>query len=61
MKNQDHVEQVGKYTLYPEGYNDGLLETTRVDIFTPGASTVAKFKTTILNLLDSIRLKQSVK
>ena len=47
-------------TPYPKGYNGGSHETTWVDLITPGTSTVATFKTTILNLLDSIRLKHSV-
>jgi len=41
MKNQCHAEQLRKNTSHPQRYNDGLHETTWVDIITPWASTVA--------------------
>jgi hypothetical protein len=61
MKNRNHA--VLKYItpLLPKGYNDGSHKTTRDDIITPGASTVAESKTVKTNLRDSMGLKQSVK
>ena len=47
-------------TLCPKRYNSCLQGLHGDDIITPGTSTVAKFKTTIMNLQDSTRLKQSV-
>ena len=39
-------------SLHPFGYNYPFVGTCRLRKITPGTSTVAKFKTTIVNLLD---------
>jgi len=43
-----HIREI----LHPYGYNYPFVGTRRLRKITPGTSTVAKFKTTIVNLLD---------